>query len=559
MRALAAGSTLQIDSQQLGALPRLEGVLSKDLVVSDEASTFGLAEGTPSVRLSSPTILRPLRLGIGSLVSDQARLVFDTTEKTAVGVIHQGRRYIIQVADGQAMTAGGAQLVVSPLLATSRAVTVKEGSEVRLDPAGKVIVTKGSKLAWEFGNDATYEFVLVRPARLEETSAAITGAAVTLIKPARFLPGNAMKVQISADGFDFRGKALRFCFGVAPRGQAGIYTHSAPGRLVSESTQGAVFEVRVPAELADATFKSLPGQAGEGQGLLSSWAGKEASLRVVGMDADKVVFEAAEPFVISNFSVALVSGLIVIAVLMTVSGLFVRELNPLKLFRRLALHRNCRFSLSNVQVLMWTLLVLYAFCFVWVANGLLLEISPGVLILLGISGGTSVLSRTVEKLSGSPESGRPLETKARLQDLVTGDDGKFDLLRFQMLGFTLFTLIYAFVSVIRSEGLPEISQNLYLLMGISSSTYLGGKLADAMKGADPLDRDKVASAGTDYERTFSAGEIQKLQAALSVPETGQWNDLTRKAVVEYKVTQGIVPADGSVNPLLMAKLASDRA
>lgn len=66
-----------------------------------------------------------------------------------------------------------------------------------------------------------------------------------------------------------------------------------------------------------------------------------------------------------------------------------------------------------------------------------------------------------------------------------------------MSGFTLFTLCYSFISVIRSEGLPEISAAAYLLMGISNGAYVGGKLADNMKAQDAPDAAVAAGAMSD--------------------------------------------------------------
>jgi hypothetical protein len=68
--------------------------------------------------------------------------------------------------------------------------------------------------------------------------------------------------------------------------------------------------------------------------------------------------------------------------------------------------------------------------------------------------------------------------RAKAKDLVVSPDGESDLLRFQMLGFRLFTWFYSLISVIRSEGLPEIPENMYVLMGISNAAYIGSKMAD---------------------------------------------------------------------------------
>jgi hypothetical protein len=190
---------------------------------------------------------------------------------------------------------------------------------------------------------------------------------------------------------------------------------------------------------------------------------------------------------------------------------------------------------------------------VWAGSDQLLAISPGILVLLGISGGSSVLAR---HLDGSKVAPTGVTSQGKFADLFSDETGKFDLLRFQMLGFTVFTWLYSLVSVLRSQGLPEIPDNLYLLMGISNAAYIGGKVVD-QGGADGTGAAGAAAQPADLseaEQALSRSQIEGLQRAMGVPETGQLDAATREAVTRYKRQQGITPANGRVNPLLLKKM-----
>lgn len=548
LRTLDAGRVLELDGGQTQLAPRLEATLDSDLLLSDGAARFGLSTTKPQTVLAAPVVTRVERFD-AELAGDAATLRFDP-EAIGPAVATVGdRRFLLPLVKGKPINARGGELRVRPALTSGTAFTLPRGARVALAADGRVTVSKGSVVAWQLGDNPDFRVVLTDSTPLEQTvRAGVSDASVTVIKPSRLLPGSVMKLRVTAAGFKFRDQTLTFCFAAMPEGSDGLYTLTAPGRLVSESTDSALFEVNVPMAMSKALFKTAPGREAEPPGAATEWLGLRSSIRVMGMNSDQVVFDAAQPFVTSSFGIAALSGVLLIAVLLLLSMVFLHERNPFKLLRRLAQHRSQRFSLSNVQIMLWTLLVLYALSFGWIANGQLLDISSGVLVLLGISGGTSVLARGVENMAGAPAA--PIVAAPKLKDLITDEHGDFDLLRFQMLGFTLFTLAYSFVSVIRSEGLPEIPDNLYLLMGISNGAYVTGKWVDQAKpGTKPGPAEL-----NDFERTLPSADIQALQLALGVPATGAIDVATREAVRAFKLEHGIVPVDGSLNSFLQDRV-----
>ena len=557
MRGFPPRTTLTFDRQQFDVLPRIEGVLDHHLRIVDAPSTFGLVEPGDSVTLTRSTTLRPQRMPPDALKADSVRMRFEAGRPGVANVEYDDHRFRIRVEDGQPRSADGGPFVVDVDPLADSAPTLAAGSRVILMTGGVVRVDAGSRMTWEKGNDDKLSFVLAQ-GRLEEVSVNAPDAHVTIVKPVRLLPGGVMKVQVTASNFDFRSKRLVFCFAVVPRGEDGVYSYSAPAHLVSESNDGATFETNVPPQLAREVWKARQGSTNGDGAFPFDWFGKGASVLVTGLDGNRMLFQAAQPFVVTNFEIAFFSGIVLLVVLWIISGVLTRMVNPAKIMKHLAQHSTQRLSLSNLQILLWTLLVLYAFCFVWAANGILLDISLGVLVLLGISGATSVLSRTADKFDASADN-RPIAAAPQWRDLVMGNDGNFDLLRFQMLGFTLFTLTYAFISVIRSEGLPDIPQNLYLLMGISNGAYLGGKIADNMSQSTTQNAAGTvsATAPSDYEKTIAATDLTAMQRGLKVPMTGAVDDVTREGVKRYKADQGITPADGTLNPMLIDRMRSD--
>lgn len=553
LHTIALGRIAEIDREWANLSPRLEAQTAVDLVLIDSPDAFGLSSTTKVVTLSRSIPVLSQR--IGALVDDRATLLFDKGANDSVVLLSDGRRHLLRVVDGIPRTADDQIVEVAPLMVTSRAFTLSQGSRLELDANGKVRLLKGARVVWDLATEPTVNFTMLRPARLEETSAQPGTPHVTPMKPARVLPGGLLHVQVQSPGFDFRNKLLNFCFSGEALSGAQVFSHATRGKLIAESNDGAVFEIRIPTELADELLRGASGRSKLASLLGDQWLGHNANLRVIAFDGERVVVDAVTPFVVSDAFLAIVAGMIVITLLLLMSALFLREPNPFAIVDRLVRHSSQRYSLSNVQILMWTLLVIFALCYVWVANGILLAISSGVLALLGISGATSVLARTVEGYGTQPQD--TLRREPKLKDLVVTPDGDFDLLRFQMLGFTLFTWFYSLISVIRSEGLPEIPENMYVLMGISNAAYIGGKIADnAGDKSNPAVVPADATQTNEFERAMSEKDVRNLQAGLGIAVTGSLDETTRQAVQTFKLDHGIVPANTSVNSMLLDMIGS---
>jgi hypothetical protein len=150
-------------------------------------------------------------------------------------------------------------------------------------------------------------------------------------------------------------------------------------------------------------------------------------------------------------------------------------------------------SLSQFQIMLWTLVVGGAAIYVMVLSGNLIAISSGTLTLLGIAGGTSVLARIAPTATSTtnaeviaqatPASATPHWSQMLIDDAA---DPEIDVTRVQMLIFTLITAAFVTIKVAVSYSIPEIPDNFLVLMGISNGVYLAGRhIPSTPKGTTP--------------------------------------------------------------------------
>lgn len=170
-----------------------------------------------------------------------------------------------------------------------------------------------------------------------------------------------------------------------------------------------------------------------------------------------------------------------------------------------------QYSLGKSQMAFWGLLVMLTFVGVWLLTGTMERIPPQVLILLGISGTTglgavvigenkktavrrlqeeqhlleskqndtttdrlAVIRSTLKKLT---ESSQPASSAGFWRDIC--DDGNG--MSFHRLQVVLWTIVLGIVfvwSVAQALSMPEFSETLLVLMGISNGTYLGFKIPE---------------------------------------------------------------------------------
>lgn len=162
-----------------------------------------------------------------------------------------------------------------------------------------------------------------------------------------------------------------------------------------------------------------------------------------------------------------------------------------------------RFSLTHLQVVAWTLLILSAYLGALLAAGFdhsQVRLSSELLSLMGIAAGSAVLSTGVKSAKDDPQSRAvvrkmpaprtvpgadavaPAAPRARLAQIWLDEEGRLadqvvDIAKFQNLIFTLVACFTFVALALKTDGLPlALPEHLVTLLGISHAGYVGGKI-----------------------------------------------------------------------------------
>jgi hypothetical protein len=138
-------------------------------------------------------------------------------------------------------------------------------------------------------------------------------------------------------------------------------------------------------------------------------------------------------------------------------------------------------SLSQFQILLWTVTVGASAVYVMVLSGNLINLTDGTLVLLGIAGAAALLARVPsgQLQAGAQKATQPAAPAANLEaprwsDLVIVN-GTIDITRVQMLIFTLISAAFVVLKVLVGYTIPDIPPNFLMLMGISNGIYVVGR------------------------------------------------------------------------------------
>ena len=193
---------------------------------------------------------------------------------------------------------------------------------------------------------------------------------------------------------------------------------------------------------------------------------------------------------------AIIIGLLVIIIYLAAAAALSRKHRQVKWFKYLdPVHMTAgsdgKGSLSKLQILFFSLVVFGLLSFIVIRTGILSDISPSVLLLLGIAGvgstaakGTDVQTNTLSFDNRSwlvrkgwlPPGGWAAINEARWRDLITDDNGEFNVYRYQSCIFSLTVggaLLVGGVNELASFSIPE---SLLGILGLSQAVYVGGKL-----------------------------------------------------------------------------------
>jgi hypothetical protein len=180
--------------------------------------------------------------------------------------------------------------------------------------------------------------------------------------------------------------------------------------------------------------------------------------------------------------------------------------------------------MSSFQITIWTYLVFGVAVYAFLMNGRLIDINQGMLYLLGISGGGSVLARmasarqeerieVVTAAGGGADRQRVVPAWTNL--IMSG--GRVDLSRLQILLFTMLTAFYVGITALVTFQFPEVPEGLLTLMGISNGLYVLSKVTEPGL-ADRLAEADLVRRAAQAERDAKKGQRDQMAERLAEKE-----------------------------------------
>ncbi|SDI80379.1 hypothetical protein SAMN05192573_1344 [Mucilaginibacter gossypii] len=153
--------------------------------------------------------------------------------------------------------------------------------------------------------------------------------------------------------------------------------------------------------------------------------------------------------------------------------------------------RGGAYSLSLSQLMFWTTLVIGAFIYTLVLTDIVTTFNTSILLLLGVSAGTTGLAYVIDSNFAKNNPGAPQKQHATfLKDILTDGNG-YSVQRIQAFAWNLVLGMYFIIYTIDNKSMPEFSSTILFLAGISSASYLGAKGPENTNAARP-----VAAAGS---------------------------------------------------------------
>jgi hypothetical protein len=168
--------------------------------------------------------------------------------------------------------------------------------------------------------------------------------------------------------------------------------------------------------------------------------------------------------------------------------------------------KKSKYSLGLAQLLFWVFLIAIAFIYIWITTTEMYPITGSVLVLLTISLSTSGGARLVDK---ARDPNRIFEPSGGhfFKDIVS-DDAGYSVHRVQMVIWTVILGIIFIHEVVVEQQMPQFDSNLLLLMGISSTGYVGLKSIETIQSekekaeaALKIETEKKAQTASKTEET----------------------------------------------------------
>jgi hypothetical protein len=159
-------------------------------------------------------------------------------------------------------------------------------------------------------------------------------------------------------------------------------------------------------------------------------------------------------------------------------GVFIYLCAKTNLIREACGNSKGAFSLSQTQLVFWTVLVIGGFIYSVVLTDLTNSLNPSILLLLGISIGTTGVATSIDYYKRQKNEVSTLKPHKNFLFDILSDGDNISVQRTQILMWNLVFGIYFIIYTINNKTMPVFSDTLLVLSGVSSSFYLGNKLTE---------------------------------------------------------------------------------
>lgn len=167
-------------------------------------------------------------------------------------------------------------------------------------------------------------------------------------------------------------------------------------------------------------------------------------------------------------------------------GLLVGGIFLIVAFKRAATGLDDTYSISNIQLILWTSAIMGSYvAMAAIKGGFLDHIPENTLILMGMSGASTAMATIIRSGQPSARANKPIAKNQMFVGAFTSESkpDKHSIAKIQMFSWSLVALgIYIYLAagnIARGEPiLPNVDQAILGLMGIGHGIYLANKTQD---------------------------------------------------------------------------------
>jgi hypothetical protein len=156
------------------------------------------------------------------------------------------------------------------------------------------------------------------------------------------------------------------------------------------------------------------------------------------------------------------------------------------------------YSLGRCQMALWLFVVIISYLSIYMTTGAADTLNSSVLILLGIGSGTALGAVSIDVAT---DSSKPQTSQGFWKDLLHNSESNGPgLHRLQLIIWTVILVVVFVVSVYSRLSMPQFSNILLALQGISSATYLGFKFPENSMATNSPSDPPLPKTATDSQK-----------------------------------------------------------